>query len=158
MKNLKKIFIVVFTFVLVMSCSDDDPIPIYTLSIIVTPSDGGTVTPESASYEMDEKVTITAIPAENYEFKNWTGDANGIDDSITITMDADKSITVVFEKKDSDGDGVTDDIDQCPDTPSGSSVNEVGCIVYEPDWYYECYAVYDTYGYYLYDDCYWEYY
>jgi OOP family OmpA-OmpF porin len=28
---------------------------------------------------------------------------------------------------DSDGDGVTDDKDQCPDTPQGEAVNEVGC-------------------------------
>ncbi|MFB6342483.1 hypothetical protein ACE1ET_12200 [Saccharicrinis sp. FJH62] len=25
------------------------------------------------------------------------------------------------------------------------------------DWYYNCYPVYDYWGYYLYDDCYWEY-
>ena len=28
---------------------------------------------------------------------------------------------------DSDGDGVTDDIDQCPNTPMGASVNDKGC-------------------------------
>lgn len=28
---------------------------------------------------------------------------------------------------DSDGDGVPDDLDQCPDTPAGEPVNEVGC-------------------------------
>ena len=30
---------------------------------------------------------------------------------------------------DSDGDGVTDDKDQCPDTPKGVAVNDVGCPV-----------------------------
>jgi len=29
--------------------------------------------------------------------------------------------------KDSDGDGVTDDLDQCPNTPQGTPVNSVGC-------------------------------
>ncbi len=29
---------------------------------------------------------------------------------------------------------------------------------YEPTWNYNCYPVYDYWGYYLYDDCYWEYY
>lgn len=29
---------------------------------------------------------------------------------------------------------------------------------HEPSWHYNCYPVYDYYGYYLYDDCYWEYY
>lgn len=31
-------------------------------------------------------------------------------------------------------------------------------VTYYPDWYYNCYPVYDSWGYYLYDDCYWEYY
>ncbi len=29
---------------------------------------------------------------------------------------------------------------------------------YTPQWYYNCYPVYDYWGYYMYDDCYWEYY
>lgn len=33
-----------------------------------------------------------------------------------------------------------------------------GGTVYEPTWHYNCYPVYDYWGYYLYDDCYWEYY
>lgn len=36
------------------------------------------------------------------------------------------------------------------------------CVIfvepYEPQWYYNCYPVYDYWGYYLYDECYWEYY
>jgi OmpA-OmpF porin, OOP family len=34
---------------------------------------------------------------------------------------------------DSDGDGVPDDIDQCPDTPKGAKVNEVGCWIMGDD-------------------------
>jgi len=30
---------------------------------------------------------------------------------------------------DSDGDGVTDDLDQCPDTPAGALVNDKGCWI-----------------------------
>ena len=30
-------------------------------------------------------------------------------------------------QKDSDGDGVTDDLDECPDTPSGLTVDAAGC-------------------------------
>ncbi len=29
---------------------------------------------------------------------------------------------------------------------------------YEPQWWYNCYPTYDYWGYYLYDECYWEYY
>jgi OOP family OmpA-OmpF porin len=34
---------------------------------------------------------------------------------------------VVVMPGDSDGDGITDDRDQCPDTPAGASVNDKGC-------------------------------
>jgi OmpA-OmpF porin, OOP family len=36
-------------------------------------------------------------------------------------------VEVVEAAGDADGDGVTDDKDQCPDTPAGASVNEQGC-------------------------------
>jgi OOP family OmpA-OmpF porin len=36
---------------------------------------------------------------------------------------------VVAAPIDSDGDGVTDDIDQCPNTPRGTPVDEVGCPI-----------------------------
>ena len=36
------------------------------------------------------------------------------------------------EVVDTDGDGVTDDLDQCPDTPAGTTVDEKGCPVEEP--------------------------
>ncbi|EMS31666.1 hypothetical protein C943_01937 [Mariniradius saccharolyticus AK6] len=35
-------------------------------------------------------------------------------------------------EKDTDGDGVTDDIDLCPTTPTGETVDEFGCSVNEP--------------------------
>ncbi|MDA8792769.1 hypothetical protein N9N67_05955 [Bacteriovoracaceae bacterium] len=43
------------------------------------------------------------------------------------------------------------------------SLGSVSCVssgtgYYEPQWWYNCYPVYDYWGYYLYDDCYWEYY
>jgi OOP family OmpA-OmpF porin len=37
--------------------------------------------------------------------------------------------TVIAVVQDSDGDGVPDDRDQCPRTPKGATVNEVGCWV-----------------------------
>jgi OOP family OmpA-OmpF porin len=38
-----------------------------------------------------------------------------------------KAVIVPPPPLDSDGDGVTDDLDQCPNTPQGVSVDEVGC-------------------------------
>ena len=42
-----------------------------------------------------------------------------------------RSVTVV--KIDSDGDGVNDDVDICPDTPSGATVDEQGCADSQKD-------------------------
>jgi surface protein len=44
-------------------------------------------------------------------------------------MDGDKNIVGNFKLMDSDGDGVTDDLDSCTDTPSGERVDENGCIL-----------------------------
>ena len=41
-----------------------------------------------------------------------------------------KMVTPVAEPVDSDGDGVTDDLDRCPDTPEGITVDARGCWTY----------------------------
>lgn len=51
-----------------------------------------------------------------------------IDDVFLTTPKAmPKPAPIVVAPKDSDGDGVTDDKDQCPSTPRGAPVNSVGC-------------------------------
>ena len=48
-------------------------------------------------------------------------------------MNTDKQITAIFEKLDSDGDGVFDDVDQCTDTPNGETVDANGCSASQLD-------------------------
>lgn len=43
-----------------------------------------------------------------------------------------ETAVVPVETGDSDGDGVTDDKDQCPDTPAGTTVDETGCPLPAP--------------------------
>jgi len=68
----------------------------YTLNIIA--DYGGTTDPSPGSYryEIGEVVTITAKPDSGYKFGEWSGDASGKDNPITITMDSDKSVTAIF--------------------------------------------------------------
>lgn len=40
----------------------------------------------------------------------------------------------------------------------GGLASCTGGGVYQPSWHYNCYPVYDAWGYYLYDDCFYEYY
>lgn len=69
-----------------------------TLTIETEPPEGGTTTPEAGSYAFAEgaTVTVTATPAEGFTFAGWTGDVTSPETAITITMDADKSVTANF--------------------------------------------------------------
>jgi hypothetical protein len=59
---------------------------------------GGTTspTPGSYAYEKNSSVSVTANPDTNYRFYNWSGDASGTSNPITILMDRDKTIKANF--------------------------------------------------------------
>jgi uncharacterized repeat protein (TIGR02543 family) len=42
-------------------------------------------------------VQLTAVPNEGYLFQDWSGDADGTANPLTITMDADKHVTANFK-------------------------------------------------------------
>ena len=67
----------------------------YTLSITAV---GGSVTksPDKASYNHGETVSLQAFADTGYNFVNWTGDVSGSSNPATIVMDADKSVTANF--------------------------------------------------------------
>jgi M6 family metalloprotease-like protein len=63
------------------------------------PTNGGTISPPSNSYERGQSVSLNATPASDYIFKEWRGSITGTQNPITFSMDADKQVTGVFEKK-----------------------------------------------------------
>jgi uncharacterized repeat protein (TIGR02543 family) len=70
----------------------------YTLTTSASPAAGGTVTrsPNAAAYDSSTAVTLTATPASGYTFSGWSGDATGTGSSVTLTMDANKTVTANF--------------------------------------------------------------
>jgi len=72
----------------------------YTLTTIVSPSGAGSVSPSVGEYESGEQVTLTASPASGYTFDYWYGAASDSSDTVTITMNSDKTITAHFEPLD----------------------------------------------------------
>jgi|GEM_PF-4891246 len=58
----------------------------------------GTVTkdPNQASYNHGTNVQLTATPSSGYHFVNWSGDANGTENPLKLTMDANKTLTANF--------------------------------------------------------------
>lgn len=68
----------------------------YFLSVIASPTEGGSVSPTSELYDSDSLVTIVATPADGYDFVSWSGDVSGSEPTISITMDSDKEAVAVF--------------------------------------------------------------
>ena len=132
MKNLKLIslFISILFIASIVSCGDEeDPASAvsYSLTVQVSPEVGGSVSPTSGTYESGTTATLTATANKNYAFSNWTGSSNSTSNPLELIMNEDKSLGAVFELMDSDQDGITDDLDECPDTVEGSTVDDIGC-------------------------------
>ncbi|WP_298883998.1 choice-of-anchor Q domain-containing protein [uncultured Polaribacter sp.] len=53
-------------------------------------------TNKSGDYDDGTIVTLTATPDANFAFVNWSGDIKGKSTTITVTMDADKTVTANF--------------------------------------------------------------
>jgi len=66
----------------------------YTLSVSV--QGDGTATPTLGVYAPGTDAQITATPSEGAVFVQWSGDASGTDNPLTVTMDSDKTITAIF--------------------------------------------------------------
>ena len=105
----------------------------YDLTVEISPIEGGLVSYQSGPFTEGTKVTLTATANDNYAFKEWTGAFNGTTNPMELIMNADNTVTAVFELLDTDGDGVTDDIDVCSDTPEDETANEVGCSPSQSD-------------------------
>ena len=94
---MKKIFLLL-SFIFIISC-EKDPI-IYTLTIQSNPVEGGTFSPTSPQdYEPGSAAIISANPSAEYVFDGWTGSVTTSDQSFSMTMDANKSLTANFIKK-----------------------------------------------------------
>ena len=67
---------------------------VYTLTTNVVGE--GTVEGNAGSYVEGTTATLTATPAEHYEFTGWTGDITSTDNPITLTVNADITVTANF--------------------------------------------------------------
>ncbi|MEJ2585945.1 MAG: hypothetical protein P8Z38_13280, partial [Robiginitalea sp.] len=134
MRLLKRIFLILPVLFLILTCTDDDDEPEkFILSVTITPEDGGTVSPDGGTFDDGTTVTLTGTPSEGYVFKEWTGDLTSTENPVSVSMDSDMDVTLVFVEKDGDNDGVSDDMDSCPNTPEGEEVDENGCSISQID-------------------------
>jgi len=110
---------------------NDNTIP-GTVAVTIAPAGAGTVEQTAVG----ALVRLTATAANGFLFDGWSG-AEGVDQNanpITVDPTAVSSITANFivdntppSPSDSDGDGVRDTVDECPNTPPGTPVDATGC-------------------------------
>ena len=76
----------------------DAPVTYYTLTVNVTPPNGGDVSrsPNKAAYKAGESVTVTATAADGYRFIGWSGVLNATAGSVTAAMNSDLTLTANF--------------------------------------------------------------
>ena len=67
----------------------------YTLTVSAT---NGSVTknPNTPAYNQGTSVQLTAVPNVGYHFTNWSGDASGSTNPMSVVMDGNKNITASF--------------------------------------------------------------
>ncbi|MEM8895365.1 MAG: GDSL-type esterase/lipase family protein, partial [Bacteroidota bacterium] len=101
----------------------------YTLT--TTATTGGSVT-TGGVYNAGTAIQITATSDEGYEFSGWSGDANGSDNPLTVTIDNNKSITASFSLVLSIGQGDIRESVKCYPNPSSDIFNiEVDMMNYD---------------------------
>ena len=114
-----------------LSCNDQKS---HMLNIFVIPENAGSVTPLTGVYKHGSNVVLEAINNSNYKFTRWSGDVSETTNPFSLTVESEINIVAEFSEltlpsKDSDGDGIVDSNDLCPNTNLGFLVDENGCKI-----------------------------
>ncbi|MBN1560687.1 InlB B-repeat-containing protein [candidate division KSB1 bacterium] len=104
----------------------------YTLTMNVSPSGTGITSPSEGThiYDLNQVVNITATPVSGYVFREWLGDvADPTNPQTSVTINADKNVTAVFEQQVPDYYQLTVKVSP---TNTGSTTPAIGTHNYTP--------------------------
>src|SRR6266496_1378885 len=78
--------------------TDDAGSPVSDFSLTVTTNNPawGAVNPAGGTYSQGAAVQVTATPATYYQFLNWTGDAVGTNNPLTVQINTNMFLQAVF--------------------------------------------------------------
>ncbi|MDG5816996.1 carbohydrate binding domain-containing protein [Chitinispirillales bacterium ANBcel5] len=76
----------------------DEPIVDFEHRLTVNVTGPGTVdiSPEKELYDHNETVTLIASPLDNAGFIGWSGNGSGVENTLVVTMNSNKTITATF--------------------------------------------------------------
>jgi len=113
------------------------------LTVTISPSGGGSVSPGGGHFDIGTSVDLRAHPSLSYRFDSWGGDASGTNTSATIVMDSDKHTIANFMRQytvtiDFNGQGTTEPV-------TGTHVYDEGTLVTvtalpASGWEFECWG------------------
>ena len=90
-------FFLLSGMLILLSCSSADaPEQNHTLSVGITPAEGGSVVPGSGVYSEGSQVEILAEPNTNWRFSRWSGDITSENNPVTVTINRDLALTAEF--------------------------------------------------------------
>jgi hypothetical protein len=93
-------------------------------TVTVAPTAGGTTDKDGENFVgAGDTLTITATADDCYTFTEWSVGASGTDNPLSVTVTGTMNITANFAINDADGDGVCDNIDNCPDTANADQAD-----------------------------------
>ncbi len=90
---------VYFLFILAFFSSCTKEVSFQKLTVISSPYNGGSISPQSNSFEKGQAINLSASPNPEFLFKEWKGSVTGNANPAKLVMDADKEVTGVFEKR-----------------------------------------------------------
>jgi len=88
-----------FFLILVFFSSCTKEVSFQKLTVISSPIIGGTISPQSNTFEKGLSVDLVASPNAEFLFKEWKGSVTGNMNPAKLVMDSDKEVTGVFEKR-----------------------------------------------------------
>jgi Big-like domain-containing protein/List-Bact-rpt repeat protein/thrombospondin type 3 repeat protein len=88
----------------------------YNLDIAIVGNGDVIKNPDELCYTEGSIVELTALADTDWHFVEWSGDISGTTNPSFLEITGDMSVTAIFEEDciDNDGDGVCDDVDNCP--------------------------------------------
>lgn len=101
MRVISVFVVILIVLIVLLSCDPGRAGAVYySIDISTQPSGVGVVTtdPEKEQYPEGEKVTLTALPADDYIFDHWDGDIAGTDNPGEVTMNSNKKIVAVYRE------------------------------------------------------------
>ena len=118
--------------VLLVSCSDE--VKTFQLDVSIDPVNSGEVSPISGVYDQGSSINLIATPNDGYKFSSWSEGISSSDNPLSFQLNSDIKVVANFlevnlNSDDIDNDGVKNEDDNCPDTPSGYLVDENGCQI-----------------------------